>query len=231
MCFSAAGSFAISGVLTGIGVTAIVRATAPSHRMFAAIPFLFAAQQAAEGVVWLTLRNQSHATVHGLAVMTFLGIALVVWPVWLPLSLRRIETNLARRRVLTVFAWFGAFVSACAGVLLIRWHPIASIAGHSISYDYAASTNDASNRFDLVMYVIPTVVPFFVSTAPLVRTIGALLIVSMLATMAVKRDAFTSVWCFFAAILSGLILIAIQRDQQMHPALAPDPLAPSLPPA
>jgi hypothetical protein len=229
MCFSAAGSFAISGVLTGIGVTSIVRNTAPQYRTFAAIPFLFAAQQAAEGCVWLTIRDGSHLTLHKLAVMAFLAIALVVWPVWLPLALRRIETNRGRRRIMTVLSWFGALVSAFAAVLLTRWHPVAAIAGHSIRYDYAASTNDASNRLDLFAYVIATVLPFFVSTAHMARTIGAVLLISLFATAVIARDALTSVWCFFAAILSGLIVIAIERGQQLHPTVLPESPAPVLP--
>ena len=56
--------------------------------MFASIPLVFAAQQATEGVVWLTIDGSAHATVHRLAVFAFLGLALVVWPIWLPLSLQ-----------------------------------------------------------------------------------------------------------------------------------------------
>jgi hypothetical protein len=62
--------------------------------------------------------------------------------------------------------------------------------------------------------VMPTVVPFFVSTARLARTIGVALAASLVVTVIVQRDALTSVWCFFAAILSGLVLLAVDRERR-----------------
>ena len=42
MCFSATGSFAISGVLTAVGAVSVARNSSKPHRMFAAIPLIFA---------------------------------------------------------------------------------------------------------------------------------------------------------------------------------------------
>lgn len=105
MCFSAAGSFALSGVLAGVGAASVSRNTSRRHVMFAAIPLVFAAQQAAEGVVWLTIEGSAHPVLHRLAVIAFLGFALIVWPIWLPSSLQLIERRLERRRVLTALFW------------------------------------------------------------------------------------------------------------------------------
>src|ERR1035437_10782384 len=49
MCFSAAGSFGMSGVLAVVGTTSLARSAGRPQHMFAAVPFIFAAQQAAEG--------------------------------------------------------------------------------------------------------------------------------------------------------------------------------------
>ncbi len=65
----------------------------------------------------------------------------------------------------------------------------------------------------LLAYVVPTVVPFFVSTMNLARPMGVMLIVSLVVTVLIERDALTSVWCFFAAVLSCLLFIAIGREQ------------------
>jgi hypothetical protein len=44
--------------------------------------------------------------------------------------------------------------------------------------------------------------------------------VGSLVTVLVERDALTSVWCFFAAILSGL-MVAVSREQRSSaPSLA-----------
>jgi len=131
--------------------------------MFAAIPLIFAAQQAAEGTVWLTMSG-GRGALHQLVVNVFLAVALVVWPTWLPFALRAVERNPSRRRVLGALFWLGGAVAVYAAVFLARFRPVAQIAGHSIRYDYASSGDGVSNLFYLLVYTLPTVVPFFVST-------------------------------------------------------------------
>jgi hypothetical protein len=74
MCFSATASFTLSGILIGVGTASVVRSSSPSHRLLAAAPLLFGAQQAAEGVIWLTVGDQSHATLEHLAVDVFIAL-------------------------------------------------------------------------------------------------------------------------------------------------------------
>jgi len=216
MCFSAVGSFAAAGLLTGIGTMSLRKNSAPRLRMFAAIPLLFAAQQAAEGVVWLAMNRANAAGVQGLAVTVFLGFALVVWPTWLPLSLLRMERQRAPRQRLTALTAAGIAVSAYAAVLLVRWHPIAQVAGHSIRYLYSAGPSALPPGFYLLAYAVPTVAPFFISSASLARVTGLALIGSLVAAAIVERDALTSVWCFFAALLSGLVMLAVMREQRVR---------------
>ena len=226
MCFSATGSFAGAAVLAVIGSTSLARNASTPLRMFAAIPLLFAVQQAAEGIVWLTMDRPDEALLQRLAVNTFLGFALLVWPLWLPLSLRRVEHHAARRQALLGLCCAGAMVSIYGSVLLLRWHPIAQVAGHSIRYLYSPGSGDLNPGFYLAAYAIPTVLPFFVSSASLARTTGFALILSLAAAIIVERDALTSVWCFFAAILSGLVLMAVMREQSRLPEPHLLPVAP-----
>jgi hypothetical protein len=184
--------------------------------MFAAIPLLFAAQQAAEGTVWLTL-NGSYPLLNRVAVSTFVGIALVVWPTWLPIALRRVERAPERRRALGALLLAGGLVASCALLLIVRFPPLAQIKGHSINYEYAGSGDIPGRLLFLVAYVVPTVVPFFVTTLRMARLLGVVLVLSLLTAIVVQRDALTSVWCFFAAILSCLILVALQREQRSLP--------------
>ena len=214
MCFSATGSFAVSGVLAGLGTASILRNPSKPNRMFAAIPLIFATQQAAEGVVWLTIHGEAHATLHQLAVYAYLACALVVWPTWLPWSLLRVEEQWRHRRVLAAIWGMGGLFAACAVLMLLRGRPIARIVGHSLEYEYASSGKFPLPLIYLAAYLVPTVVPLFVSTANLARTIGAMLVVSLAATVLIQRNALTSVWCFFAAILSGLILLGVERERR-----------------
>jgi hypothetical protein len=220
MCFSATGSFTLATVLAAVGVASIARAPTPSHRMFAAVPLIFAAQQAMEGVVWVTVGDPAHGMLQRFAVMSFLGLALIVWPIWLPVALRRIEREPTRRRILAALAWFGVGVAVCAGVLLARWQPVAVVAHRSIRYDRAGTTDVPRDLLVLLAYVIPTIGPFFVSTVTLARLIGVALVLSLVAATIVERDAMTSVWCFFAAMLSVLLLRFVGREASSANAAA-----------
>jgi hypothetical protein len=204
-----------AGVLAGIGFVAFERNQSTRHRMYAAVPLLFAAQQAAEGTVWLTMDRAGQSLLQQLAVTAFLGFALVIWPLWMPVSLLRVEHDPLRRRVLAGLCLAGLVVAVCAATVLARWNPVAQVAGHSIVYAYTTGSTDIRPLAFLAAYMIPVVLPFFVSSASLSRTTGAALVISLVATVVIQRDALTSVWCFFAAILSGLILAAIILDKRL----------------
>jgi hypothetical protein len=227
MCFSATASYSLSGVLGVIGAASITRATSPSTRLFAAIPLLFGLQQFAEGTVWATMDLPAHAAIHRMAIMAFLSLALVVWPLWAPLSLWFLEPSNMRRRVLIIFFSLGAVIAVVGGSLLMRWQPIAVVAGRSIDYQHAEMGIRIPEFVLLLAYAIPTVASFFVSTRPMVRTIGITLAISLVIAFTIQREALTSVWCFFAAVLSGMILVAVTRIDHspsvLAPALVPQP--------
>jgi hypothetical protein len=215
MCFSATGSFGVAAVIAGIGAVAIKQEKLPSHRMLASVPLLFAAQQVAEGVVWMTIGRPDQAGLQSIAVALFLSFALVGWPVWVPISLFLAERNPRRRKALAVLSWAGVTVGVYAAVLLIRGQPTAHIARHSIAYSYKEHGPALVLALYLPGYVLPTVVPFFISTINRAKLMGTVLVLSLLATFLIERQALTSVWCFFAAILSLLIVLSISKDHRL----------------
>ena len=215
MCFSAAGSFGVATVIAGIGAVALAQRKAPSHRMLALVPLMFAAQQVAEGTVWMTIGHADQAWLQRLSVALFLGFALVAWPMWVPISLWMAERNPGRRRALSVLSWIGVGVSSYAAVLLLQGRPTAHVAGHSIVYSYAERGPALVLALYLPAYVLPAVVPFFFSTISRAKLMGTVLALSLVATFIVQRQALASVWCFFAAILSVLIVLSIGKDHRL----------------
>jgi hypothetical protein len=191
--------------------------------MLAGVPLLFAVQQAAEGVVWLTMARNDRDVMRTAATAIFLAIAMVVWPVWVALAFRLVEQSAIRRRMLNALLVLGGVVSATSTVLVLRWQPVPVAAGHSIRYDYPQSGNQMLSLFLVLAYAVPTVGPFFVSTVQTSRTIGATLIVSLALALIVEREALTSVWCFFAAVLSIQILNALATERRSPSAgVAPE---------
>jgi len=192
--------------------------------MFAAIPFLFAVQQVAEGAAWSTMRQPAPALLHGLAVNVFLGIGLVVWPIWLPLSLSFIERGTLRRWGLAWLSRFGAVVSTCAAVLLLRWRPGARIVAGGLTYDSLPGQDLADQAICVLAYFVSAVLPFFLSSERSARRMGVVLVAGLILAAAVPPSARTSLWSFCALVLSGLILVAGWRERL---AAAPAQTAPS----
>ena len=215
MCFSAGASFTMAGVLTVIGGASIGASADRPRRFFAAIPLGFAVQQAAEGIVWLTIDNPAHTTLLRAAVFAFLAFALVAWPAWIPWSLRAAERNPARRKWLTRLTWAGVFVSLGAAVLLTRWNPHVYIEGSSVHYNFGVPSGAVMHVLLVVAYAAPAFLSFFVSTIELSNVFGAALVISMGAALAIRAEALTSVWCFFAAGLSVLVFVSGRRGPQL----------------
>ncbi len=207
-----------------IGGASIGASADKPRRLFAAIPLGFAAQQASEGIVWLTIDTPAHATLQHAAVFAFLAFALVIWPTWVPWALRAAERDAARRKWLTRLTWAGVFVSVGATVLLARWAPNAYIEGSSVHYNFGVPTGAVSHLLLVIAYAAPALLSFFVSTIDLSNVFGAALVVSMGAALTIRAETLTSVWCFFAAGLSVLIFVSVSRGPMAsEPALGAAP--------
>jgi hypothetical protein len=216
MCFSATGSFGVAAVLAGVGAVSATQKKADGHRVLAATPLLFAVQQVAEGMVWRTIDAPDQSTLHLVSVVVFLGFALVVYPTWSPLALFLAERDPRRRKFLGALLTFGVGVSIYVGALLLRQRPVARVAGHSITYDYDKAGSALVLALYLPGYVLATVVPFFVSTMSKAKVMGAVLACGLIATFVIKRQALTSVWCFFAAVMSGVIVLSVAAEHKLE---------------
>jgi len=81
MCVSAQASFIVRAGTGAVGLAALKRARSTLHLWLALVPFFFALQQASEGVVWLHVNGDFHATpIRRIAQYTYLAFALVSGP-------------------------------------------------------------------------------------------------------------------------------------------------------
>ncbi len=203
MCFSAQASFTSGAVLTAIGVVTVRKATKPEQKLFASIPFLFGLQQFCEGILWVTLRAGKYAVLQNVAEHIFLTFALVIWPLFLPLSLRLMEHAEARKAILTRLTAIGAATALVYAFCLIFYRVTPEIQGFHIQYNDQFPFNIA--RYAFIFYLALTVLPPFVSTFKWMWGFGILIAVSGVVTGIFYSGYLTSVWCFFAAGISVVI--------------------------
>jgi len=209
MCFSAGASFTSGVVLTSIGIATVREVKKPSQMAFASIPLLFGMQQIAEGLVWLGLTQPEYGHVLKLGTVLFLIMARVVWPAILPLSVLLMEEKGRTRQALSVLLAMGLSVSLYYTYCIAFLNVVPQIAGHHIQYisDYPESL--AVPVF--FIYFAATIIPLFLSSIKRTRVLGVLMFIACLITAVFFVQYLTSVWCFFAAIMS-VVVYWILRD-------------------
>jgi hypothetical protein len=209
MCFSASASFAASGLTAVAGVAAFTGARQPAYRLLAAMPLFFALQQLAEGVVWLAAGGRVDPAWQVPAAFAFLLAARVLWPAWVPLMVRAAEEDPGRRRVLSVLLALGVLEGLLGGYALAAYPVTVDTLGHHVRYGIAAP---AAFRVPVdVLYYLVTLPPLFLSGHRALRGIGVAMLAALVVSRLFYREYAVSVWCFFAAFISVLVLVAVVR--------------------
>jgi len=203
MCFSAGASFAGGTLLSAVGIATAKKMKNPSLKLFAAIPGLFAIQQFSEGILWLTLKSGGYDRLQSAATYTFLLFALIIWPTLIPLAVLKMEELKSRRKLLKALLGTGILVSAYYTFCLVTFNVEPQIRDSHIQY-----VNNFPEKFSLPafgLYVIATIVPLFISSIRKMYLFGVLVFISCLITGVFYKEYLTSVWCFFAALISVVI--------------------------
>jgi len=173
----------------------------------AVIPLIFSVQQTVEGLLWVMLRYPGAGTSQEIFTYLFLFFAWMVWPTWIPFSVRLLETDPRRRRILTFLLYFGIAVSIAVGCIFVLYpvHPMAM--HHHIHYSFGIP--DSIRKLIWVCsvpYIAATVISPFISSHERMKWLGVGFLVSYLFSVIFFRNFVISVWCFFAAFLSIVVI-------------------------
>ncbi|MFC1846537.1 DUF6629 family protein [Chloroflexota bacterium] len=218
MCFSAGASFAAGAVLSAVGVATHRKARKPSQRLFAIIPLLFGLQQFTEGALWVTLKSGGYDWIQNAATYIFLITALVVWPVVVPLSMWFMEKAEKRKKILSGLIAIGVMVSLFYALCLIFYDVTPRINSFHIQYvhNFPLSLSIIVSLF----YPAATVAPLFVSSIRRMWLFGVLVSASWLVTAIFYAGYLTSVWCFFAALISIVIYWILSKSEATVPNMS-----------
>ncbi len=208
MCFSASASFAASAILLTIGAISIKKSKTGPQRLLSCVPLIFGIQQCTEGILWLGLSHTEWQYLRRPATYAFLVFAQVVWPIMVPLSMLRMETFPKQKKILKVFLGIGILLASYLAFCLGYYDVSANIDCYHISYnlDYPKITLLLG-----ILYFLPTVIPPMLSSIKRLRLLGTTIFFSYLITHIFYKDYLISVWCYFAAIISLIILSIIMK--------------------
>jgi len=214
MCFSPEASFAGGVIISAIGLATVKKVHKPSQIVFASIPLFFGAQQFIEGFVWLSFSQPEFMHYHRLFTTLFLLFADVFWPMMIPLAVLHMEKNDKRKKILRILLVLGLSVSLYYGYCLLFFNVTPQIMGYHIQY-----TSDYPKILSLiafVLYLITSITPLFVSTIQRTKILGIFMSLSCLVTLIFFTQFLTSVWCFFAALISAVIYWILRDAKRVY---------------
>jgi hypothetical protein len=212
MCFSTAASFAAGAVLSGAAVMAFRGTQKPTQWPFAAIPGIFAIQQFTEGFVWMSLTNHTYNASSSMTAFLFLIFAQVVWPTWIPVAMVLLEKDRWRRQILVTLIGLGMALSVHSLYYLLTGPIEAQISGQHVQYSLNFPRN--WDVFIGTIYGIVTIFPLFVSSVRKMWLVGLPIAISFFLAKALYPNYILSVWCYFAAIISVVVIYVIGEMQK-----------------
>jgi len=213
VCFSAAANFTGSGILGTIGALTLTRVKHRRELLFASLPTLFAIHQSTEGFVWLGLDGVLSPTVtHGMAA-AFMLYAQGLLPFLAPLSVLLFEPDVRSRRRMLPFLVIGCLTALYTLWALIAYPTQTFIKNNSIVYINPAT----NNTIIAILYVVATCGSLLFSKVKDMVIFGLANLAILLVVMAVKRYAFTSLWCAYAAVASVIILAYFWKSHRLRP--------------
>lgn len=211
MCYSATASFISATVMSTVGLLSIIKAHRinRAYLLLAGVPLFFSIQQIIEGLIWLSLNK--HVFLEKTPLIYFyLFFAFFFWPCYMPLAVSYAEHNVKRAHLIFKLFYLGLLLGiAMYSPLILGWVPVnASVMFHSIFYQtYQWPWLAYTYGF---FYALTGIFPFLLATRLSLKIIGLIILASMVLSHAYYAYAFTSIWCYFVAVISLAILFVIR---------------------
>ncbi|MFA6339026.1 MAG: DUF6629 family protein [Candidatus Paceibacterota bacterium] len=205
MCFSATASFATSAVLGATGVATLSKTKNRKAYLLSSIPLLFAIQQFIEGLIWVSINSWPSLTLP--LTRIFLFFALFLWPIYIPMMILLIEPIKIRRIIISFFCAGGAIIGTMFFMNFLQQPEAASVLNHCIYYPDQVLRSTLLN----CIYVFIVVCSGLISSRPIIKILSLLVFASSIITYVFYVTNFTSVWCFFAAIISLILFFNPQK--------------------
>ena len=206
MCFSAIVSFTAAAGLSLLGIATIRRTTSTRAFLLAAFPCLFALQQTLEGFVWLGNSHRYFSSIETITIYGFLLFASLLWLVLSPLAIYYLEQDLNRRKFLLGLTIGGLLL----GIYLFGWIIYHGVSPQTFSgnllYDLSFIPYYEISKY---LYLAVIVLPFSLAHSSKLKIFGGLVTVSFILSQIFFQVTMVSVWCFFAAVLSGGLYFVI----------------------
>ncbi|OBG66233.1 DUF6629 family protein [Mycobacterium sp. E3339] len=211
MCFSITADLVVGTALVPVAVASLREVKHWREVPFASLPAVFSVHQFLEAAVWPN--RFVSAGMADFAMHAYVFIALPVLPLLLPLAILMLEPRGARLRV-APFALLGAVVSAYLAFVVLAKPVGVTRCPHVLEYQTASR----DSYLWAVLYILAVIGPALMSGYRSIVVFGLANLVGLVLVAVLYLQAFASLWCIYAAVMSVLVLVHMVRRRRM-----PDP--------
>jgi hypothetical protein len=204
MCFSPQADLVGGIAISAIGVDVVRNVhKRRDHMALAALPLVLGAHQFDEAFVWWGQQGHVPSAVGTVALWIYLLIAFVLLPTFVPLAVRSLEPDKARRRMMVPFVMIGAVVAAWLLAAMVRGPVGVTVRPYHLSY----VIRPGLGLLVVTLYVVACCGTLLFSSYRHVVFFGVLNLVAVAVIAKLTVDGFASVWCGWAAVTSGVIAL------------------------
>jgi hypothetical protein len=204
VCFSAQADIVGGTLVAAIGVDAYRHLRGrSSHFLLATLPVLLGVHQLVEAFVWWGVDGHVPQAVGRVALWTYLLIAFVVLPIFVPFAVLALEPTTRRRWQMAPFLALGAGVSAVLLAAMLD----APIDAATHSYHLSYSVQLSHGGLVVALYVVAICGALLFSGYRHIAIFGLANLAAVVVLARLTLDGFTSLWCAYAAIAAAAIAI------------------------
>ena len=209
MCLSPEVDLAAAVVTGAIAVDTLRRNKNPDAKLLAVIPAIFTVHNIASALMWWGLLGSLSHSYAFPAQWLYEFIAFVLWPAYIPLAVRKMETIKSRIRLMNIFWAYGLVNAGWHLWRLTRGDITATPQHHFVSFSFP---NDPT--LVGIGYVVATCAVIFLSSHRELVIWGVLNAAVVAALTAASSNGVPSVWCWWAAVTSIYLNIFIRRHSR-----------------
>ncbi len=213
MCFSPEGDLVGGTTVLLIGIDACRHLRGRREYLaMAVLPIVFGLHQIDETFVWWWLQGHVPRSVGTVAMWIYLLFAMVALPTLVPLLVSLFEPNRLRRVIILPFLLLGLFTSGVMFEAMLADRVTAHLRPFHIGYSIGLK----NGILFVGLYIIATCGSLIASGFRPVIIFGFANLIAVIGLAKLNADGFASLWCFYAAIVSGAIALHL-RGGRPHP--------------
>ena len=173
------------------------------HLALAVLPLLLGFHQIDEAFVWWGLQGVVPHAVGRVAMWIYLVIAFVALPIVVPLVIMLLEPTARRGWRIAPFLGIGTGVSTVLLVTMLRNRPSVTLGAYHLAYSIGLQHGIVV----IGLYIVATCGSLLASGYRHIVIFGVANLVAVVVLARLSADGFASLWCFYAAIACGAILL------------------------